>query len=135
VGIGLEEGIMTVVIKEAQDKNIFQISDELQEYITKLKTKKLSMEHMMGSTYTISNMGMLGVEQFTPFLNPPETGILGIGITKKQLVVNDDGSTSIHNMTCFTNTLNHAAVDGLHGGLYFLTLKEIVENPDANLGL
>ncbi|MBO5521705.1 MAG: 2-oxo acid dehydrogenase subunit E2, partial [Eubacterium sp.] len=81
VGIGLPEGVMVVVIKEAQDKNIFEISDELQEDISLLKTKKLPMDRMMGSTFTVSNMGMLAVEQFTPFLTPPETGILGIGST------------------------------------------------------
>lgn len=135
VGIGLQEGIMMVVIKEAQDKNIFEISDELQEDIALMKTKKLSMDRMMGSTFTVSNMGMLAVEQFTPFLTPPETGILGIGSTRKQMWVNDDDTTSIRKVCCFNITVNHAAVDGLHGGLFLQTLKDIMKDPEAYMGL
>jgi pyruvate dehydrogenase E2 component (dihydrolipoamide acetyltransferase) len=135
VGIGLQEGIMMVVVKEAQDKTIFQISDELQENIAKLKAKTLPLSEMQGSTFTLSNMGMLGVEQATAVLNPPETMIIAVGLTKKQLVVNDDDSVSIKNMTCFSTTINHAAIDGLHGGLFTLTLKEFLKDPSAHMGL
>ena len=135
VGIGLDAGIMMVVIKEAQDKNIFEISDELQEDIALLKSKKLPMDRMVGSTFTVSNMGMLGVEQFTPFLTPPETAILGIGITQKRVWVNEDDTTSIRPVTCFSVTVNHAAVDGYHGGMFLNTLKEIMKAPKEYMGL
>jgi pyruvate dehydrogenase E2 component (dihydrolipoamide acetyltransferase) len=135
VGIGLDDGIMTVVVKEAQDKDIFEISDTLQDLIAKLKSKKLQMADIMGSTFTLSNMGMLGVEQITPFLNPPETGILAVGATKKHVVVLDDDSTAIKPMTCFSITINHAAIDGLHGGRFLLTVKKIVENAKDYMGL
>jgi pyruvate dehydrogenase E2 component (dihydrolipoamide acetyltransferase) len=135
VGIGLEEGIMIVVIKEVQDKNIFQVSDELQSLIAKLKSKTLPMSDMQGSTFTLSNMGMLGIEQSTPILNAPETLIVGVGLTKKQVVVNDDDTTSIKRMTCFSTTINHAAIDGLHGGLFTLTLRDYLQDPGAHMGL
>ncbi|AWW28137.1 2-oxo acid dehydrogenase subunit E2 [Acetobacterium sp. KB-1] len=135
VGIGLPEGIMMVVVNEAQDKDVFQISDELQDMIAKLKTKKLGMEHMMNSTYTISNMGMLEIDQVTPFLNPPETGIMAIGTTKKQLVVNDDDTTSIKRMACFSVTINHAAIDGFHSGLFLKTFKKYLLDPKSFMGL
>jgi pyruvate dehydrogenase E2 component (dihydrolipoamide acetyltransferase) len=135
VGIGLDDGIMTVVIKEAQDMDIFEISDSLQYLITRLKTKKLQMSDVAGSTFTLSNMGMLGVEQITPFLNPPETGILAVGATKKQVVVLEDDSTAVKPMTCFSITINHAAVDGLHGGRFLLTMKKNVENAKDYMGL
>jgi Pyruvate/2-oxoglutarate dehydrogenase complex, dihydrolipoamide acyltransferase (E2) component, and related enzymes len=135
IGVGLPDGIMSVVIKEAQDKNIFEISDELQEDIALLKAKKLPFDRMSGSTITLSNMGMLGVEQFTPFLTPPETNIIGVGITKKVLVVNDDGTTRIASLTCFSSTVNHAAVDGLHGGLFFKDLRVMIEAPEEHMGL
>lgn len=136
VGVGLDEGIMMVVIREVQNKNIFEISDELQDKIAKLKAKKLQMTDMMGSTFTLSNMGMLGVEQVTPFLNPPETGILAVGTTTKHLVVDErDNSTAIKPMTCFSITINHAAIDGLHGGLFLLSLKKVLEAPEMHLGL
>ena len=135
VGIGLDEGIMMLVIKETQDKNIFEISDELQDGIARLKSKKLPFDRMMGSTFTISNMGMLGVEQFTPFLTPPETLIIGVGITRKQVVVNDDDTTEILPMTCISNSVNHAAVDGLHGGRFMISMKKIMENPREYMGV
>lgn len=135
VGVGLDEGIMTVVVKEAQDKDIFQISDELQTMITKLKNKKIGMFDLKGSTVTLSNMGMLGVEQATPFLNPPETFILAMGTIKKQLIIADDFSTSIEDTACFSTTINHAAVDGYHGGKFTLTLKRLLEDPGKYMGL
>jgi pyruvate dehydrogenase E2 component (dihydrolipoamide acetyltransferase) len=135
VGIGLEEGIMIVVINEVQDKNIFQVSAELQDYIARLKAKTLPLSAMQGSTFTLSNMGMLGIEQSTPILNAPETLIVGVGLTRKQLVVNDDDTTSIKRMTCFSTTINHAAIDGLHGGLFTLTLRDYLQDPGAHMGL
>jgi pyruvate dehydrogenase E2 component (dihydrolipoamide acetyltransferase) len=135
VGIGLEEGVMMIVIKEAQDKNIFEISEELQEGIALQKQGKLGFDRITGSTFTLSNMGMLGVEQVTAFLTPPETGILAIGATKRQLMVQEDDSAAIKNMTCFSTTINHAAVDGLHAGLFMKTVNEILQNPQKHMGL
>lgn len=135
VGVGLEEGIMTLVVKEVQDKDIFQISNELQNMITKLKNKKIDLQDIKGSTVTLSNMGMLGVEQATPFLNPPETFILAMGTIKKQLTIAGDFSTSIEDVACFSTTINHAAVDGYHGGKFILTLKKLLEDPGKHMGL
>lgn len=135
VGIGTEQGVMVVVIKEAQDKNIFEISDELQEDIALLKARKLPMDRMSGATFTVSNMGMLGVEQFTPFVMPGEIGILGIGTTNKRAWVEDDGSIVAKDVVCLSVTIDHAAIDGLHGGRYLISLKEIMKEPEKYMGL
>lgn len=135
VGIGTEQGVMVVVIKEAQDKDIFQISNELQEDIALLKAKKLPMDRMSGATFTVSNMGMLGVEQFTPFVMPNEIGILGIGTTNKRPWVEEDGSIAAKNVACLSVTIDHAAIDGLHGGRYLISLKQIMEEPEKYMGL
>ena len=135
VGIGTEQGIMVVVIKEAQDKNIFEISDELQEDIALLKQNKLPMDRMSGATFTVSNMGMLGVEQFTPFVMPGEIGILGIGTTNVRPWVEDDGSIVAKNVVCLSVTIDHAAIDGLHGGKYLISLKDIMKEPEKYMGL
>lgn len=135
VGIGTEQGIMVVVIKEAQDKNIFEISDELQEDIALLKARKLPMDRMSGSTFTVSNMGMLGVEQFTPFVMPGEIGILGVGTTNKRPWVEEDGSIVAKDVVCLSVTIDHAAIDGLHGGRYLISLKEIMKEPEKYMGL
>lgn len=135
VGIGTEQGIMVVVIKEAQDKDIFQISDELQEDIALLKQGKLPMDRMSGATFTISNMGMLGVEQFTPFVMPGEIGILGIGTTNVRPWVEEDGSIVAKNVVCLSVTIDHAAIDGWHGGKYLISLKDIMKEPEKYMGL
>lgn len=135
VGVGLNEGIMVVVIKEAQDKSIFEISDELQESIALLKSKKLPMDRMMGSTVTLSNMGMLTVEQFTPFITAPESLILGVGSTNKRAWVNDDGSITARPVCCLNITINHAAFDGLHSGLFLGTMKELMSEPEMYMGI
>lgn len=135
VGIGTEQGVMVVVIKEAQDKNIFEISDELQEDIALLKARKLPMDRMNGATFTVSNMGMLGVEQFTPFVMPGEIGILGVGTTNKRAWVEDDGSIVAKDVVCLSVTIDHAAIDGLHGGRYLISLKEIMKEPEKYMGL
>jgi pyruvate dehydrogenase E2 component (dihydrolipoamide acetyltransferase) len=135
VGIGTEQGIMVVVIKEAQAKNIFEISDELQEDIALLKAKKLPIDRMNGSTFTVSNMGMLGVEQFTPFVMPGELGILGIGTTNPRPWVDEDGSIVAKNVVCLSITIDHGAIDGLHGGRYLISLKEIMKEPEKYMGI
>ena len=135
IGVGLDDGIRMVVVKEVQDKDIYEVSDELKDMVVKLKNKKLSMEHMMGSTFTISNLGMFDMDEITAFLNPPETGILAIGTTRKELVVNDDDTTRIEQRATFSITINHAAIDGLHGAQFILTLKELLKNPINHMGL
>lgn len=135
VGIGTEQGVMVVVIKEAQDKNIFEISDELQEDIALLKARKLPMDRMSGATFTVSNMGMLGVEQFTPFVMPGEIGILGVGTTNKRPWVEEDGSIVAKDVVCLSVTIDHAAIDGLHGGRYLISVKEIMKEPEKYMGL
>lgn len=135
VGVGLPEGIMVVVIKEAQEKDIFQISEELKTLITQLKSRKINFKDMQGSTFTLSNMGMFDMDEVTPFLSPPETGIISIGTTRKELIVNDDDTTSIKKMASFCITVNHAAVDGFHGGKYMMTLTKLANNPREYMGL
>ncbi|QGU94604.1 hypothetical protein GOM49_05360 [Clostridium bovifaecis] len=135
VGIGLPEGIMLVVIKEAQDKDIFQISEELQRLITQLKSRKINFKDMQGSTFTLSNIGMFDLDEVTPFLSPPETAILSVGATRKMHVVNDDDTTSIKRMATFCTTVNHAAVDGMHGGKFLMTFTKLANKPKEYMGL
>lgn len=135
VGIGTEQGVMVVVIREAQAKSIFAISDELQEDIALLKANKLPMDRMAGATFTVSNMGMLGVEQFTPFVMPPQIGILGVGTTNRRPWVDEDGSIVAKDVVCLSVTIDHAAIDGLHGGKYLISLKEVMKEPEKYMGI
>lgn len=129
VGVGLERGIMAVVIKEAQDKNIFEISDELKEKTLALKTGELPISDMKGSTFTISSIGGQGIRYSTVVLNPPENGMLAIGATEKKPVVLDDNSIGVRRVTGFGLTHNHAVIDGYHIGVIIELMRERIANP------
>ena len=135
VGVGLESGIMTVVIKEAQSKNIFEISDELKQKTALIKKGELPMEDMLGSTFTISSIGVQGIRYSTVILNPPETGMLALGVTEKRPVVLEDDTIGIRRVTGFGLTHNHALIDGYHIGVIIDLMRERLTNPKDYMGL
>ena len=135
IGVGLESGIMMVVVREAQSKDIFQISDELKEKTQLLKEGKLPLAEMKGSTFTISSIGVQGIRYSTVIINPPETAMLAIGVTEKRVVVLDDDSTAIRNVTGFTLTHSHVIMDGFHVGAVIDLMRERVSNPEKYMGL
>lgn len=135
VGVGLERGIMAVVIKEAQDKDIFEISDELKEKTTLLKKGELPIADMKGSTFTISSIGGQGIRYSTVVLNPPENGMLAIGVTEKRAVVLEDNTIGVRQVTGFGLTHNHAVIDGYHIGVIINLMRERIANPSAYMGI
>lgn len=128
-----EQNIYSLVLKNTQTKSVTEISREMNELLGKMNTKKLTMDDLTGATFTISNLGMFDLDYFTPLLMPPQSGILGISATKKELVVNDDDSTSIQKRACFSLTGNHAALDGAPVARFIGVLKNMVENPQTFL--
>jgi pyruvate dehydrogenase E2 component (dihydrolipoamide acetyltransferase) len=135
MGIGLESGIMTVVIKEAQDKDIFSISGELREKTDLIKAGKLPLHEMKGSTFTISSIGVLGIRYATVILNPPESGMLAIGATEKRQLVRADDTVVIRQVTGFSLTHNHILLDGYHIKYVIDMLRERLAAPMAYMGL
>lgn len=135
VGVGLESGIMTIVIKEAQDKSIFEISDELKQKTALVKSGELPMEDMLGSTFTISSIGVQGIRYSTVIINPPETGMLAIGVTEKRPVVLEDDTIGIRRITGFGLTHNHTVIDGFHIGAIIDLMRERMKNPRAYMGI
>lgn len=135
VGVGMEQGIMTVVIKEAQDKNIFEISDELREKTNQIKTGTLPLSEMTGSTFTISSIGVQGIRYSTVIINPPESGMLAIGVTEKRPVVADDDTLVIRKIAGFGLSHNHTIIDGYHVGAIIDLLRERLKNPRAYMGI
>ncbi len=135
VGVGLESGIMTAVIKEAQTKNIFEISDELKAKTALIKTGELPLDDMLGSTFTISSIGVQGIRYSTVVLNPPETGMLAIGVTEKKPVVLEDDTIGIKTITGFGLTHNHALIDGYHIGVIIDMMRERLLDPKQYMGI
>lgn len=112
VAVPMPQGLFVLNVKDVQAKSVVEISKELKELTNQLKNGTIRLDDMTGSTITMSSVGMYEVDGFRPILNIPETVILGFGKTRKELIVNEDDTTSIHQVSTLSNSFNHAVVDG-----------------------
>jgi pyruvate dehydrogenase E2 component (dihydrolipoamide acetyltransferase) len=128
VAMAVEDGLLVPVVKFADQKTLSGISAEVKEFAGKAKEKKISLEELQGNTFTVSNLGMFGIEQFTSILNAPESCILAIGAIKQEPVVRD-GELAVGNVMKVTLTCDHRTVDGASGALFLQSFKKFVENP------
>ncbi len=133
VAMAVEEGLLVPVIRFADGKTLSQISTEVKEFSQKAKDKKLQPADWEGNTFTISNLGMLGVDQFTAIVNPPDSCILAIGGIKQTPVVKNNQIVP-GNVMNVTLSCDHRAVDGASGAAFLKTLKQMLENPVLMLG-
>ncbi|HHZ02761.1 MAG TPA: 2-oxo acid dehydrogenase subunit E2 [Tissierellia bacterium] len=129
VAVGTDKALFVPVIKNVQDKNLIEVSEEFKMLVNKIHGQKITSEELTGGTFTISNMGMFKVDVMTPILNSPEAAILSIGRTCKELVVEKDDTIKIKPMTTLSLTLDHAVLDGLPAARFLETFMSIMENP------
>lgn len=128
VAVAVEEGLLVPVVRHANGKTLSQISSEVKEYAQKAKDKKLQPEDWEGNTFTISNLGMFGIEEFTAIINPPDSCILAVGgIVEKPVV--KDGQVVPGNRMKVTLSCDHRVVDGVKGAEFLNTFKSMLENP------
>ena len=128
VAVGVPDGLVVPVIRFANEKSIPEIGNLVKNYASKARDKKLSPDEMQGSTFTVSNLGMFGIEEFTSIINQPNSAILSVGSIIKKPVVREDKITIGHTMK-LTLACDHRTVDGVTGSLFLQTLKGFVENP------
>jgi pyruvate dehydrogenase E2 component (dihydrolipoamide acetyltransferase) len=128
VAVAIEDGLITPVIRGANKKGIAQISAEIKEMAGRAKAKKLQPEEYTGATFSISNLGMFGIEQFTAIINPPEAAIIAVGGAKETAVVRD-GQVVVKNIMKVTMSCDHRVVDGATGAKFLQTLTQMLENP------
>jgi pyruvate dehydrogenase E2 component (dihydrolipoamide acetyltransferase) len=128
VAVAIDDGLIVPVVKFADSKSISHISQEVKELADKAKHKKLQPTEFEGSTFTISNLGMYGIDEFTAIINPPESCILAVGAAK-ETVVAENGQMKIANMMKVTLSCDHRSVDGAVGSAFLQTLKELLEEP------
>jgi pyruvate dehydrogenase E2 component (dihydrolipoamide acetyltransferase) len=133
VAVAVEEGLLVPVVRFADGKTLSQISGEVNEYAQKAKEKKLQPEDWEGNTFTISNLGMFGIEEFTAIINPPDACILAVGRIKQVPVVKE-GQIIPGNVMKVTLSCDHRVVDGVTGSEFLQTLKGLMENPVILLG-
>jgi len=128
-GVAVEEGLVTPVIRDAQNKSIMDISTEVKELVGKAKNKKLKPEEMTGSTFTVTNLGMYGIEHFYGIINPPNAGILSVGAVAKKPIVDENDNIVIGHRMNIGFSGDHRVVDGAMGAQFLQALKEIIETP------
>ena len=128
VAVAVDDGLIVPVVKYANSKDLPEINAEIKDFAVRAKNKKLTPAEIEGSTFTISNLGMFGIESFTSIINQPNSAILSIGaIIEKPIVRN--GDIVIGNKMKLTLACDHRTVDGATGSLFLKTLKEYIENP------
>ncbi|MCC6691138.1 MAG: 2-oxo acid dehydrogenase subunit E2 [Bacteroidia bacterium] len=133
VAVAVEEGLLVPVVRFADGKTLSQIAIEVKTFAQKAKDKKLQPHDWEGNTFTISNLGMFGIDDFTAIINPPDACILAIGGIKETAVVRDGELVPGHVMKV-TLSCDHRVVDGATGAAFLQTLKTLLENPVLLLG-
>ncbi|MFN7162637.1 MAG: dihydrolipoamide acetyltransferase family protein, partial [Fimbriimonadales bacterium] len=129
VAVAAEQGLLVAVLKHCEGKSLHRIAQEAQLLIQKARDGKLLPDEMAGNTFTISNLGMFGIEQFTAIINPPASAILAVGATKRVPVVGDDGAITPRQRMKVTMSCDHRVIDGAVGAQFLQTLKQVLENP------
>ncbi len=132
VAVAVPDGLITPVVRDAQAKGLGQISAEVRELAARAREKKLQPHEYTGSTFSISNLGMFGIEEFTAVINPPEAGILAVGAVEERAVV-VDGAVVPRPRMRVTMSCDHRVVDGAQGARFLATLKAFLEEPAAIL--
>lgn len=128
VAIAIDEGLIVPVIRHADGKTLSGISAEVKDLATKAKEKKLQPEEFSGNTFTISNLGMFGIDEFTAIVNPPDACILAVGGIKQKPIVKD-GEIVPANMMTVTLSCDHRVVDGAIGAQFLKTFTQFLEEP------
>ncbi|MCS6823464.1 MAG: pyruvate dehydrogenase complex dihydrolipoamide acetyltransferase [Cytophagaceae bacterium] len=128
VAMAVEDGLLVPVVKFADSKTLSHIAAEVKEFSNKAKNKQLQPSDWTGNTFTISNLGMFGIEEFTAIINPPDSCILAVGGIKQTAIVKN-GQLTVGNVMKVTLSCDHRVVDGATGAAFLQTLKSLLEDP------
>ena len=130
MAVAVEDGLITPVLFDADRLQLWEISQQARELAKRARDRKLTPEEYTGATFTVSNLGMFGIDQFTAIINPPEAGILAVGgVESKPVVI--DGSLEVRERMRVTMSCDHRAIDGATGAKFLQTLRGLIENPLA----
>ncbi len=128
VAVAVADGLITPVVKDAHLKGISQISSEVRELASRAREKRLRPEEYTGSTFSVSNLGMFGIHEFTGVINPPEAGILAVGAVVERAVA-VGGTVVVRPQMKMTMSCDHRVIDGAQGSRFLETLRGILEEP------
>jgi len=131
IAVTVSEGLLVPVIHQAQLKGTFQIAAELREVTERARSGKLRQTDLQDGTFTISNLGMYGVDRFAAIINPPQTAILAVGQSRKQFVPDENGQPVLHSVMTATLSADHRVIDGADAARYLADLRQALENPEV----
>lgn len=129
VAVSIEGGLITPVVRHAEVKGVAEISKEMKDLATRAREGKLKPEEFQGGTFSLSNMGMYGVKDFSAIINPPQACILAIGAGERRPVVQKDGTLAAATVMTCTLSVDHRVVDGALGAHFLKVFKDLIENP------
>jgi pyruvate dehydrogenase E2 component (dihydrolipoamide acetyltransferase) len=128
MAVAIEDGLITPVVFDADRKRLKDIAAESRALAKRARERKLKPEEYTGSTFSVSNLGMFGIDQFTAIINPPEAGILAVGaVEEKPVAVN--GAVEVRRRMRVTMSCDHRVIDGALGAEFLRTLRRMIENP------
>jgi pyruvate dehydrogenase E2 component (dihydrolipoamide acetyltransferase) len=128
VAVATPSGLITPIIKDAANKSLKDISNEMKDLAARAKEGKLKPQEFQGGTISVSNMGMYGIREFSAIINPPQAAILAIGAGEERAVVKN-GQIKVANVVTITASFDHRAIDGAVGAEYLQVFKRLLENP------
>jgi len=128
IAVAVPDGLITPVVREADRKGLAQIATEAGDLIERARNRKLKPEEYTGATFSISNLGMFGIDEFTAIINPPEAAILAVGETVERPVV-EDGEVVVRRRMRVTMSCDHRVIDGATGAAFLQTYRAMLENP------
>ncbi len=129
MAVALDDGLIVPVLKDIDKMSLEEISATAKDLAERARTNKLNMDEYKGSTFSISNLGMFGVETFDPIVNQPDSGILGVCAAQDELVMDDEGNISKRQFMRISFTFDHRLIDGATAAKFELAIKELLENP------
>ena len=129
VAVSVDDGLFTPVIRDADKKSLSNISKEMKELAEKARSKKLLPNEYQGGSFSISNLGMYGIDNFDAVINPPHGAILAVGTGLKKPLVNDDNTISVANMMSLTLSVDHRVIDGALGAELLQSITKYLEDP------
>jgi len=133
VAVAIEGGLFTPVLKDADKKSLSTLSAEMKDLAARARTRKLAPHEYQGGSFAISNLGMMGIENFDAVINPPHAAILAVGAGLKKPVVKADGSVGVATVMSMTLSVDHRVIDGALGAELLKAIVEYLENPLAML--
>jgi len=129
IAVAIEDGLLTPVIRTAQDRSLREISEIVKDLAHRARNKRMKPEEFQGGTFTVSNLGGMGIDSFSAVINPPQGFILAIGRITKKPVIDDGDQIVVGHRMAITMSCDHRVIDGALGAAYLKELRHLLENP------